>query len=172
MNENVKIACACEEGYDKGALKMTLENEIFSIFGNLTKESTILIRYHGKLMTANDGKERKMFLYYVLDNDWASKVTIGLQKCLKCSNNCYCATIPLGNHNKLSFGFCDDVGNFELNDNHAFEFNISKDPILDFMQRYGFEQNKELPTVLPQNTSFYSNLFNNIKKLIHNIIKI
>ena len=32
MNEFVKFECACDLGYNKGALKKTIENNIFTIF--------------------------------------------------------------------------------------------------------------------------------------------
>ena len=32
MSENVKFECACDIGYDKGVLKKTVENNIFTIF--------------------------------------------------------------------------------------------------------------------------------------------
>ncbi len=35
MNEFVKFECACKLGYDKGALKKTIENNIFTIFRKL-----------------------------------------------------------------------------------------------------------------------------------------
>lgn len=32
MNEFVKFQCACDTGYDNGAIKKTIENNIFTIF--------------------------------------------------------------------------------------------------------------------------------------------
>lgn len=63
MCENVKTKCACDIGYDKGVLKKTLENNIFTIFGNLSQKSSIVIRYHG-ILTENNDKKFNMFYYF------------------------------------------------------------------------------------------------------------
>lgn len=165
MNEFVNFECACNAGYDKGALKKTIENNIFSIFGNLNQKNSIVIRYHGQLTEKEDNNltEFSMFYFFdILEND---KKIIRLNKCAKCAGDCYCATIDLDMYHTLNFGFEDSNGNYELNNNSLFKLNILPDPISNIMQRYGFEQNTSLPTLEKTKDSIFTfeNILNSIK---------
>lgn len=173
MSENVKFECACDTGYDKGVLKKTLENNIFTIFGNLNEKNSIVIRYHG-VLTENILENSPTFnMFFYFDESENDKKTIKLQKCTKCPGDCYCATIELGCHHSLSFGFSDENNNYELNNDKAFKLNINPDPISNLMQRYGFEQNSNLPTCETNKYKMFScdNILNIIKKLFSNIFK-
>ena len=161
MNENVNITCICKLGFDKGALKKTIENNVFTIFGNLIKENSIVIRYHGIL---SDNIEQNNYtnnlqISYFFDKDESTRKSITLAKCTECIGENYCAIIDLENHNNISFEFIDSVSNQKDGD-QPFCLDILKDPVKDFMQRYGFEQNNELPAILPNKNKFYSILSN------------
>ncbi len=146
MNEFVKLECACDAGYDKGAVKKTLENNIFSIFGNLNQKSTIIVRYHGMLTEHSCDENRKFNIYYYFDNDLNTKKIVELKKCCKCIGDCYCASINLDMNHLLNFGFFDDNNNYEIVGDKDFELTITPEPISALMQRYGFEDNIYLPT--------------------------
>ena len=146
MNEFVNFECACKLGYDKGALKKTIENNIFTVFGNLNQKNSIVIRYHGALTENDDNNSTAFSMFYFFDNAENDKKIIKLQKCTKCIGDCYCATIDLGINHSLNFGFFDEQGKYELNKDKAFKLEIAPDPISNLMQRYGFEQNVNLPT--------------------------
>ena len=156
MNEFVKFECACDLGYDKGALKKTIENNIFTIFGNLNQKNSIVIRYHGCL-TENDSNNSTAFnMFYYFDGSENDKKIIQLKKCTKCVGDCYCATIDLDMNHFLHFGFFDKNNNYELNNETTFKLEIAPDPIANIMQRYGFEQNTSLPTYEPSSDKIFA----------------
>lgn len=173
MNEFVKFECACDAGYDKGALKKTIENNIFTIFGNLNQKNSIVIRYHGVLTENDDNDSTEFNMFYFFDNTENDKKIIKLQKCTKCTGDCYCATIDLDMNHSLNFGFFDNNNKYELNGNNAFTLEISPDPISNLMQRYGFEQNTNLPTCEQDKDKIFvfKNILNSIKDLFSNLFK-
>lgn len=174
MNEFVNFECACNLGYDKGALKKTIENNIFSIFGNLNQKNSIVIRYHGQLTEKDDINSTEFSMFYFFDNLENDKKTVKLHRCSKCAGDCYCITIDLDMHHTLNFGFLDNNGNYELNNGTEFKLNILPDPISNIMQRYGFEQNTALPTFEKKRDtiSTFENLLNSIKLFFKNCFKV
>lgn len=172
MNEFVNFECACNLGYDKGALKKTIENNIFTVFGNLNQKNTIVIRYHGELTGKEKNNSTEFSLFYFFDNLENEKKIIKLRKCTKCSGDCYCATIDLDMYHTLNFGFLDNETNYELNNNIPFKLNILPDPISNIMQRYGFEQNTLLPTIDKNQNNIFSfeNILNRIKLFFKNCL--
>ena len=173
MNEFVNFDCACNTGYDKGALKKTIENNIFSIFGNLNQKSSIVIRYHGLLTETEEKNSGAFSMFYFFDNLENNKKIITMHKCTKCDGDFYCATIDLDMHHSLNFGFLDDDSNYELNGNVPFKLEIHPDPISNIMQRYGFEQNTALPTLEKKEDKFFvlGNILNAIKCFFYNYFK-
>ena len=173
MSEIVKFECACNAGYDKGALKKTLENNIFTIFGNLNQKNSIVIRYHGVLTESdiNDLTTYNMFFYF--DDLKSEKQIVKLQKCNKCAGECYCCTLDLDMYNTLNFGFFDNNNVCELNCDKPFQLKISPDPISNIMQRYGFEQNTNLPVVESDKDkiSSFEGILNIIKTFFNSIFK-
>ena len=170
MCENVKSSCSCDIGYEKGVLKKTIENSIFTIFGNITQDNYIVIRYHGKL-TENENLS-KISISYCYDISSNNNSTILLTRCSKCEGECYCAVLGLEKHTKLFFDFCDNLGNIEKNDSKMFELEIKKDPISSIMQRYGFEKNINLPVCeenINPKISCLKNIFENIKMFFQNL---
>ena len=164
MNEFVKTECSCNLGYDKGALKKTLENNIFTIFGNLNQNNSIIIRYHGQLTEENSPEPATFNIFYCFDSLTNDKKEIPLCRCRKCLGECYCSTIDLENHKKIFFSFGDNNGNLDTNSGKMFELNILPDPISSFMQRYGFELNTSLPTYEQKTDKLH-----NIKDIISKI---
>lgn len=173
MNEFVKFECACEAGYDKGALKKTIENNIFTIFGNLNQKNSIVIRYHGKLTEKDNDNSTAFNIFYYFDEAENDKKTIKLCKCTKCIGECYCVTIDLDMNHFLHFGFFDENNKYELNNNNAFKLEIAPDPISNIMQRYGFEQNTNLPTCNENKDKIFvfENILNSIKLFLVNLLK-
>ena len=111
MDEFVNFECACNAGYDKGALKKTIENNIFSVFGNLNQNNSIVIRYHGILTGQENSDSTQFSMFYYFDNQENDKKNIELHKCYKCVGECYCATIDLNTYNTIHFGFFDNKEN-------------------------------------------------------------
>lgn len=173
MNEFVKFECACDTGYDKGALKKTIENNIFTIFGNLNQKNSIVIRYHGILTDNNSSNSTTFNMFYFFDNSENDKKILELKKCTKCDGDCYCATIDLDINHSLNFGFFDENNNYELSDNKTFKLEIAPDPISSIMQRYGFEQNTALPVCEEYKDKMFvlGNILNNIKTFFNNLFK-
>jgi len=167
MNEIVKFECACDLGYDKGAIKKTIENNIFTIFGNLNQKNSIVIRYHGLLTEKNDVNSTTFNMFYYFDNLENDKKIVKLEKCAKCSNGCYCTTIDLDMHNSFHFGFVDNNNNHELD--NTFRLEILPDPISSLMQKYGFETNTNLPTKTNDSPRLFD--FENLIVLIKNFFK-
>ena len=171
MCENVKLSCSCDLGYDKGVLKKTIENSIFTIFGNVYNDSSIVIRYHGYLTDVEGSKD--FSVTYCFDDENNDKKTIPLTKCTKCDGECYCAVIDLEKYTKLYFSFEDKFKNTDKNGDKMFELNIAKDPISSIMQRYGFEKNENLPVkkeVDNKKINCFQNIFDSIKYFLSNLL--
>ena len=72
FEENKQRMCCCNEAVKKGIYTKSLENNNFSIYGNLMHGRSILLNYHGKLIKNNDitndekSKAPNIYLYYCL----------------------------------------------------------------------------------------------------------
>lgn len=168
MNENVKIMCTCELGYDKGALKKTIENNIFTIYGNLQKNNCIVLRYHGELIDNIDYENYSNDLYisYYFDNYLELVHTVPLAKCCKCVGENYCTVIELEEHTNISFEFHLNTSFSQITphsqNNMTFKLDIKNNPLEDVLQKCELEETKNLP--IAQNDSAIQ-----IKKIINNI---
>lgn len=173
MNEFVKFDCACSVGYDKGVLKKTLENNIFTIFGNLNQKNSIVIRYHGALTEKESNDLTTFSIFFYFDDFKNDKKILKLQKCTKCAGDCYCATIDLDVHNTLNFGFFNENNEYELNSVEPFKLSIKPEPISDLMQRYGFEENTNLPVCDDYNDKLFSlnTILNRIKSFLYKLFQ-
>lgn len=171
MNEFVQFECACDLGYDKGVLKKTIENNIFTIFGNLNQKNSIVIRYHGILTENYDENLIEFNMFYFFGNTQNDKKVVKLKKCAKCSGQCYCATIDLGMNTSLNFGFFDQYNNYEQNSDKPFKLEIAPDPISNLMQKYGFEQNVNLPVIEKEqdNSFIFKTFLNSITRLFNRL---
>ena len=112
-------------------------------------------------------------MFYYFDEAKNDKNIIKLQKCTKCDGECYCATIDLDINHCLNFGFFNADDKYELNGENPFRLEIAPDPIANIMQRYGFEQNTNLPTCEESKDKIFvfENLLNKIKHFFYNIFK-
>ena len=166
MSKNEVEKCYCEQGFKKGAIKKSCEFENFSIFGNLMKKNTIVIRYNGSLTKKNIEKENhKIILYYVFNNDWTNKKELILANC-EHEKDCYCTTIDLEDNLNITFGFCDNYGEYDKELSNSYSLKISNNPIDEIMKRYGMEINTEMPVVKNE-----ANEVNNISSIFYKIKK-
>ena len=171
MNENVKVTCSCELGYDKGVLKKTIENNIFTIYGNITKNNYIILRYHGELIDNIDYEnyENNLYISYFFDNNKEQTKISPLAKCNKCVGENYCALISLENYNNITFEFYQEKENHEhISDNteiSSFKLDIKNDLLTDILQKYGIEENTKLPVTTKANELPIIKIINSIKDL-------
>lgn len=159
MSNVVDFHCTCEEGCNKGAFKKNVEDEKFTIFGNLNKNNCMILRYHGELVKPNEDadleKPKEIYMYYTFDNNWQDKHHVQMSKCLIGRNHEFCINIDLEQHSLISFGFYNNYGKFDIKDDSTtYCFNIGNDIISDIMKRYGLEDNKELPAVVEYKVSY------------------
>ena len=171
MNENVKIDCCCDQGYDKGVIKKTVENNIFTIYGNITKNNCIVLRYHGELMDSINCQNysNNLYISYFFDNNSVETIHMPLAKCSKCVGESYCSLIDLGCHDNIAFEF------YVLNEaekkcskepTHIFNFQIKNDPISDILEKYNVEENSMLPAVSSAKEIELKKVIGIIKKMI------
>ena len=153
--------CCCEEGFSNGAIKKNFEFENFSIFGNIMKNSSIVIRYNGHLKFNSNVK-----MYYVFNNDWNNVKKTQMNIC-KHDKNAYCGIIHIDEELNISIGFCnEDESN--ITTSASYTFKIAQNTINDIMKRYNFEANESLPTVQTENKHMNNifTIFNKIKKIL------
>lgn len=173
MKENEVEKCYCESGYEKGAIKKNFEFENFSIFGNLMKKNTIVIRYNGCLATENFDKSHKIILYYVFNNDWTNKKEIELKPCHH-EKGTFCAAIDLENNMSITFGFYNSLGEYDKNLANSYSLKIANNTIDDIMKKYCEDENLELPVIIEssKNMNTIMSMLDKIKKFfLHKFIK-
>ncbi len=148
MNKNANNTCICNLAFDKCAIKKTIENNIFTIYGNISKNSSIVLRYHGELIDSicYEKYENNLYIKYFFDDDKTSINYKCLAKCTKCIGENYCALIDLENHEKITFYFCSQ-DNITSEDLMSFNLNISENLLSSFISRYEDRINENLPVV-------------------------
>lgn len=153
--------CRCKEGFDSGAMKKSIEFENFSIFGNIMKNNTIVVRYNGHLKFNSNVK-----MYWVFNNDWDNIQSASMSIC-DYDKNSYCAILELKDEFSISIGFCTDNTTDAISQANSYTFKIAQNTIDDIMKRYNFETNEALPTVTEKkNIHKLENIFNKIKEII------
>jgi len=176
MNENVKPVCICELGCDKGALKKTIENNVFTIYGNIIKDNYIILRYHGELIDniAHNNYQNNLYISYYFDGNINQKQTICLAKCSKCIGESYCTLIHLEKYNNINFSFflLQEKQSTYLygNDETSFTLDIGKNTLTDFLQKYDIEENSNLPIMNKSNNLQIKKIINNIKNFFLSLI--
>lgn len=151
MDNNVNSSCICELGYEKGVLKKTIENNIFTIYGNINKSNYIVLRYHGQLIDSIDHNNYKNNLYisYYFDDNINQNHVVSLAKCSKCIGENYCTLISLENYNSISFNFFmlpEGKDNSSCyTEETSFTLPITENPLTNILQKYGIEDNNNLP---------------------------
>ena len=145
MNENVNNSCICNLACDKCAIKKTIENNIFTIFGNVSKNSSIVLRYHGELIDSicYEKYENNLYIKYFFDDNKADTISQCLAKCTKSVGENYCVLIDLEKHEKITFSFCTK-DNLEKDNLMSFNLNISEDILSLVMDKYEDDKDKNL----------------------------
>lgn len=153
MNKNENTACICNLGCEKGAFKKQIENNIFTIFGNITKNNSIILRYHGELIDniCYEQYENNLYIKYFFDDDKNNMFETPLAKCTKCIGENYCALIELKEYNKITFSFCLKE-NLEKEKLMSFNLNINDDLLTAFMNKYDDNINTNLPVLESRQT--------------------
>lgn len=172
MNENAVEKCSCDIGIENGAISKFFEFDNFTIFGNLSKNSSIVIRYNGTLCNKKkDGITHPILIYYVFDNDWTNKNDVFMTKCYHHADT-FCVNIDLEQHNSITFGFYNSIGEFDKNYAESYNLKISEDKIDDIMKRYNLEDSTNLP-IAPKQTEILSMsaFFASIKNWFKTIIR-
>lgn len=139
MNNNSNITCICNIGFNEGALKKVIENNIFTIFGNVSKNNTIVLRYHGELIDniCYEHYNNNLYIRYFFDDDVTNTIDLPLAKCTKSIGENYCCIIELGQHEKITFFFANDK-DLRKEDIELMNFNLKiNDNLLDtFIEKY------------------------------------
>ena len=151
------------------------QKTIFLLYsGNINQGNSIVIRYHGILAENTVSNSTQFNIFYYFDKSENDKKTLKLQKCTKCDGQCYCATIDLDMFHSLHFGFYNENFEYELGKETPFTLDISPDPITDIMQRYGFEQNKNLPTysATTDEINVFKEIVNKIKSFFNKVLNL
>lgn len=168
MNENVKPMCICDLGYDKGVLKKTIENNIFTIYGNITKRNYIILRYHGELIdNVNfENYTNNLYISYFFDNNNQKKEKLCLAKCTKCIGENYCVLIYLDEYSKINFEFSltSDIDTIQPEEEPmSFELNIKNNPLSDMMEKIEKEEVPCLPVAPKDSEIQFKYFINKIK---------
>lgn len=169
MNENVKPTCICDLGYDKGVLKKTIENNVFTIYGNINKNNYIILRYHGELIdnVNYENYTNNLYVTYFFDNNEQKKETICLAKCSKCIGENYCALIYLDEYSKINFEFTlksnDGTTVLPQDNSMNFELSIKNNPLTDIIEKIEKEETSNLPVAPKDSEIQFKELINKIK---------
>lgn len=113
--------CYCTEYIEKDdMLKLSFENEVYSIYGKLNKGEKIILKYFGKLIPDDEPVDKQIFLNYGYGNLWADKSILEMKPCCYSDKKCYCIEIELTNVENLFFCFMDSNNSWDLNDNSSY----------------------------------------------------
>ncbi len=170
MNENSNFSCICKLGYEQGAYIKAIENNIFTIYGNIATNNTIIMRYHGQLIDniCYEQYENNLFIKYFFDNNFEEIKTIALAKCTKSHGENYCGLINLENHDNITFSFFSP--NQEPDEqNMTFNLPIQNNILEDFIDKYDEEKNTALPVVSENKLIEFLEVIDNIKLFFKNI---
>lgn len=117
--------CSCTKYIAKDEmLKLSLETENFSVYGNLNKGEKIILKYYGKLLPETEVKDKKIFINYGYGNLWTDKKVQELNICKYSDKLCYCTEFELENIENLYFCFMDSDNKWDLNDNSSYMITI------------------------------------------------
>ena len=175
MNENVKVSCVCARGYDKGVLKKTIENNIFTVYGNLNKNSYILLRYHGQLIDNIDYNNytNNLYISYFFDGNKENISNSTLAKCEHSVGENYCALISLDEHDCIDFQFYLRSENEDniCSEATTFKLDIQIDPLENLIQKHGLADITALPVSQEENEIKFKKILNSIKKIFSSLFK-
>ncbi|MBR6689140.1 MAG: hypothetical protein IKL68_03910 [Clostridia bacterium] len=165
MNENVNNSCICTIGYEKGAFKKAIENNIFTIFGNISKNNSVVLRYHGELIDniCYEQYENNLYIKYFFNDDKNTIHKTKLAKCTKCIGENYCVLLDLKHYDKITFSFCVEQ-DIEKEDMMSFTLNIKEDLLSSFMERYEDVANSNLPAIETKHELNIKNILQTLKE--------
>lgn len=177
FDENKDRACVCELSTNEGILFKSFENSSFSIFGTLTKEKKILLKYTGKLVPESVEEQCKspnIYLYYCFDNNWEEKKIVNMSICHNKSTYCYSISIPQCEYLNVVFTTNDEK--WDTDETSSYNLKTHSDMEKSIIQRYGLDAT---PPIL-SNTSttintilkskflqFVKSFFSNFSTLFH-----
>ena len=145
FEENKQRNCCCNDAVKKGIYTKSLENDNFSIYGNLMHGRSILLNYHGKLIKNNDittddkSKAPNIYLYYCFDNNWNDKKIVNMNVCNKNSNLNYCAIIDIPENENINIAFTNDDDDWDVTEKGTYYLKIYPDIEKIILRRYNLD---------------------------------
>jgi hypothetical protein len=125
MEENK--TCYCSELLKSNEnFKLSQENEVYSIFGNLNRGEKIIIKYFGKLVNDEQNQDKKILFNYGYGNLWTDKNVLEMQECCHSDKKCYCLELELINNDNLFFCFMDNNNNWDLIGSSSYMIPVSE----------------------------------------------
>lgn len=145
FDENKHRNCCCSEAVKKGIYTKSLENDSFSIYGNLMHGRNILLNYHGKLIKNNDitndnkSSAPNIYLYYCFDNNWNDKKIVNMNVCNKDSKLSYCSIIDIPENENINIAFTNDAEEWDITEKGTYYLKISPDIEKAILRRYNLD---------------------------------
>ncbi|MDD2627504.1 MAG: hypothetical protein PHD20_01285 [Clostridia bacterium] len=140
FDENKDRTCVCELSTNEGILFKSFENSSFSIFGTLTKDKKVLLKYSGKL-TSDDiiekSKTPNIYLYYCFDNKWEDRNIVNMSICN--NKTTYCSSISIPECEYLNVVFTTDDNKWDTDETSAYNLKVYSDMEKAIIQRYGLD---------------------------------
>lgn len=169
FEENKQRICCCNEAVKKGIYAKSLENDNFSIYGNLMHGRSVLLNYHGKLIKNNDitndekSKAPNIYLYYCFDNNWNDKKIVNMNVCNKNSKLSYCAIIDIPESENINIAFTDDCDNWDVTEKGTYCLKLYHDVEKAILKRYNLDGTP--PAIISENLPIKPiNIFKKLKE--------
>lgn len=146
FEENKERFCCCSEAAKKGIYVKSLENDNFSIYGNLMHNRSILLNYHGKLINSfnkldyNKSKIPNIYLYYCFDNNWNDKKIINMNVCNSNTYELsYCTIIDIPENENINIAFTNDNDEWDVTEKGTYYLRIYPDVEKAILRRYNLD---------------------------------
>jgi len=177
FEENKQRICCCNDAIKKGIYTKSLENNNFSIYGNLMHGKSILLNYHGKLIKNNDivyddkSKIPNVYLYYCFDNNWNDKKIVNMNVCNKNGKLSYCSIIDIPENENINIAFTNDSDEWDTDEKGTYYIKLCPDVEKAILKRYNLDFTP--PTIVSDNLpSMPISLFERIKGKVSNLLTI
>lgn len=146
----------------KGEREDNLSDNTLSyiIDGQALVDNIIDIKYIGKLVE-NDNNDKKIFIHYGYGLLWENPNQLELAKG---ENNTYYTSIRLDNFDSISFGFRDNLDNWDICETGSYHISILKENISIT------KIDNELPFI-PDDTGLWEKILENIKRFFWSFFK-
>lgn len=145
FDENKQRICCCTEAVKKGIYEKSLNNDNFSIYGNLMHGKSVLINYHGKLIKNNDitnddkSKAPNIYLYYCFDNNWKERKIMNMNVCNKGNEISYCSIIDIPENENINIAFTNDNEEWDTTEKGTYYLKIYPDVEKAILKRYNLD---------------------------------